>query len=178
MDASSARLADSEVWQTSEKALSCTTILFKTDHFFHPCGGDPMKGRSSQEGKVSRKNDAADAYDLSARLIFSFFPFMDASSARLADSEVWQTSEKALSCTTILSKTDHFFRPCGGDPMKGRSSQEGKVSRKNDAADAYDLSARLICSFFSFHGCLVCSPRRLKGLADLRESAFLYYNPI
>jgi hypothetical protein len=133
-----------------------------------------MKGRSFQEGKVSRKNDAADAFDLSAKLCFFFF-FL--SSARLADSEVWQTSEKALSCTTILFKIDQFFRPCGGDPMKGRSSREGKVSRKNDAADAYDLSARLIFSFFSFHGCLVCSPCRLRGLADLRESAFLYFNP-
>jgi hypothetical protein len=60
MDASSARLADSEVWQTPEKALSCTTILFKTNCFC-PCGGEPC-----QKGKVSRKNDAADAHNLSA----------------------------------------------------------------------------------------------------------------
>ena len=39
----SACQAESEFWQASQKALSCTTILFKTDHFFRFRGGDPRK---------------------------------------------------------------------------------------------------------------------------------------
>jgi uncharacterized membrane protein len=98
---------------------------------------------------------------------------MDASSARLADSEVWQTSEKALSCTLILFKI-FFFKKQKKEKTKKKKKQRKNKKQKN--TDAHNLSAKLF--FFSFHGCLVCSPCRLRGLADLRGSAFLYYNPI
>jgi hypothetical protein len=49
MDASSARLADSEVWQTSEKALSCTTIMFKIFIL------KKNKKRKKQKGKIKKK---------------------------------------------------------------------------------------------------------------------------
>jgi hypothetical protein len=106
------------------------------------------KNKKKKHTKKSLKKTDAD--NLSAKLFFFFLSWVP----RLLALQIQRFGRPPRKRFPILQsylKQTIFFRPCGGDPMKGRSSQEGKVSRKNDAADAYDLSAKLFFSFFSFH---------------------------
>jgi hypothetical protein len=71
-------------------------------------------------------------------------------------------------------KQTNFFVPVGGTPWREGRSRKARSLGKTMPLTHMFLVRNCFFLFFRF----ICSPCRLRGLADLRESAFLYYNPI